>query len=175
MRRWPTNLGLMVLGAVLIRIVTGREWCAPIRSKEPPQSGDGPTRGMLVLWRWRLCSRAEQRTQARGSLAYSLARVPADLLLSWRRTLETMTGRVSLGGERRGVVSADSSQGRSRARGRPPAGGSRSSNSGGYLLRVFVPKIPSHSLGQRANDYFSIRLPVRLAALRRALGHSFTE
>jgi hypothetical protein len=34
-----------------------------------------------------------------------------------------MTGRVSLGGERRGVVSADSSQGRSRARGRPPSGG----------------------------------------------------
>jgi len=30
MRRWPTNLGLMVLGAVLSRIVTGREWCAPI-------------------------------------------------------------------------------------------------------------------------------------------------
>src|SRR6266545_3642938 len=92
MRRWPTNLGLMVLGAVLIRIVTGREWCAPIRSKEPPQSGDGPTRGMLVLWRWRLCSRAEQRTQARGSLAHSLARVPADLVLSWRRTLDLGAG-----------------------------------------------------------------------------------
>jgi len=66
-----------------------------------------------------------------------------------------MTGRVSLGGERREVVSADSSHGRSRARGWRPAGGSRSSGSGGYLLRVFVPKIPSHSLGQRANDYFS--------------------
>src|SRR5882724_2766056 len=36
--------------------------------------------------------------------------------------------------------------------GRPPSGGCWSSRSGGYLLRVFVQKSTSHSVGLRAVD-----------------------